>query len=180
MALYKFTLLIKLFARDEMMKKNSILILILCCLTAACTLTTTEPNEQGFKQSVGTVTGMLLGAKVANDLSKGSKNEGLWTMAGVTLGAFMGNEIGAALDQQDLLMARSAQNQALEYNKMNQRSSWNNPDSWNSGMIYPTNTYQNGNQPCREFMQEINIGGEIHKAFGRACRRSDGTWDLVP
>ena len=161
------------------MKYNFIFFMLFSMFVASCTLTTTEPNEQGFKQSVGTVTGMLLGGKVANDLSKGSKNQGLWTMAGVTLGAFMGNEIGAALDKQDLLMVRDAQNQALEFNKTNQRSSWNNPDSGNSGMIYPTNTYQKGDQPCREFTQEINIGGEVHKAFGRACRRADGTWDII-
>ena len=70
---------------------------------------------------------MVIGGKIANDFAKGSKNENIWTLAGVTLGAFMGNEVGAALDQQDLLMAQKTQYQALEYNKANVRSTWSNP-----------------------------------------------------
>ena len=31
---------------------------------------------------------------------------------------------------------------------------------------------------CREFTQEINIGGKIETAFGKACRNADGSWDL--
>lgn len=158
--------------------RSIFLIFIIGSLLGACTLTSTGPNQQGPKQSIGTVTGMVLGGKIANDFAKGSKNENIWTLAGVTLGAFMGNEIGAALDQQDILMAQKSQYQALEYNKLNVRSTWNNPDTGNSGKIYPTRTFNRGEQPCREFTQEITIAGKTETAFGLACRMADGSWQL--
>ena len=158
--------------------RSIFLIFIIGSLLGACTLTSTGPNQQGPKQSVGTVTGMVLGGKIANDFAKGSKNENIWTLAGVTLGAFMGNEIGAALDQQDIAMAQKSQYQALEYNKLNVRSTWNNPDTGNSGKIYPTRTFNRGEQPCREFTQEITIAGKTETAFGLACRMADGSWQL--
>ena len=149
--------------------------LILVC---SCTLTSTSPNSQGPKQAVGTVTGMVLGGKIANDLAEDSSKKNFWTIAGVTLGAFMGNEIGAYMDKTDILMAQNARNFALENNKTNSKATWNNPDSGNSGTIYPTKTFNRGDQPCREFTQEINIGGKMQTAYGVACRMADGSWQL--
>ena len=152
---------------------------ILClCLASSCTLTSTSPSEQGPKQAVGTVTGMVIGGKIAKDLTEDSSKRNLWTLAGVTLGAFLGNEIGASMDKRDLLMAQNARNLALENNKINSQSAWKNPDSGNSGIIYPTKTYARGDQPCREFTQEINIGGKIQTGYGKACRMADGSWQL--
>lgn len=147
-------------------------------LFCSCTLTTTTPENQGPKQAVGTVTGMVLGGKVANDFAEGSRNEGLWTIAGVALGAFLGNEVGASMDRQDALLAERAAMQALESNKTKQASAWKNPDTGNFGSVYPTNTFSKNGQPCREFTQEITIAGKVEKAFGKACRNSDGSWDL--
>jgi surface antigen len=160
------------------MMKLSTFYILSSILLASCTLTTTNPQEQGPKQAVGTVTGMILGGKVANDFSEGSRNEGLWTMAGVALGAFLGNEVGASMDRQDALLAERATIQALEYSKTEQVIAWKNPDSGNYGTVYPTNTSSRNGQPCREFTQEINIGGNIEQAFGKACRNADGSWDL--
>ena len=54
-------------------------------LISSCTLTSTTPSEQGPKQAVGTITGMVLGGKIANDLTEDSSKNNLWTLAGVTL-----------------------------------------------------------------------------------------------
>jgi hypothetical protein len=32
---------------------------------------------------------------------------------------------------------------------------------------------------CREFQQNIMIGGQPQKAYGTACRQADGTWKIV-
>jgi len=32
---------------------------------------------------------------------------------------------------------------------------------------------------CREFTQEIFIGGEKKTGYGRACRQPDGSWEIV-
>ena len=160
------------------MKNIHILICIFSVFLGGCALTSTPPSDQGPKQALGTVTGMVLGAKIANDLTEDSSKNNLWTLAGVTLGAFLGNEIGASMDKTDILMAQSARNYALENNKVNSQSVWENPDSGNSGVIYPTRTFSRGDQPCREFTQEINIGGKIQTGYGKACRMADGSWQL--
>ena len=158
--------------------KTLLTVSISILLVSSCTLTSTGPQEQGPKQAVGTVTGMVLGGKVANDFAEGSRNEGLWTIAGVALGAFLGNEVGASMDRQDALLAERAMLQALEFNKIQQPIAWNNPDTGNSGRVYPTHTITTGGQPCREFTQEIIIGGKAETAFGKACRMADGSWEL--
>ena len=160
------------------MKINYFLAILCLGVASSCTLTSTSPSEQGPKQAVGTITGMVLGGKIARDLTKDSSNKSMWTLAGVTLGAFLGNEIGASMDKTDILMAQNARNYALENNRTNSQAAWNNPDSGNSGVIYPTKTYSRGDQPCREFTQEINIGGKIQTGYGKACRMADGSWQL--
>ena len=160
------------------MKINYFLAILCLGLASSCTLTSTSPSEQGPKQAVGTITGMVLGGKIARDLTKDSSNKSMWTLAGVTLGAFLGNEIGASMDKTDILMAQNARNFALENNKTNSQAAWNNPDSGNSGVIYPTKTYNVGDQPCREFTQEIIIGGKTQTGYGKACRMADGSWQL--
>ena len=147
-------------------------------VSSSCTLTSTTPSEQGPKQALGTITGMVIGGKIANDLTEDSSKNNLWTLAGVTLGAFLGNEIGASMDKTDILMAQNARDYALENNKINSQAAWKNPDSGNSGVIYPTKTYNLGAQPCREFTQEIIIGGKIQTGYGKACRMADGSWQL--
>ena len=160
------------------MKFKNFFLFTIFSVLGGCTLTSTTPSEQGPKQALGTITGMALGGKIANDLTEDSSKNNLWTLAGVTLGAFLGNEIGASMDKTDILMAQNARNYALENNKINSTAAWKNPDSGNSGVIYPTRTYTSGDQPCREFTQEINIGGKIQTGYGKACRMADGSWQL--
>ena len=160
------------------MNKRYFILVMFAVLINSCTLTSTAPSDQGPKQAIGTVTGMVIGGKIAKDLTKDSSKRNFWTLAGVTLGAFLGNEIGASMDKTDILMAQNARAFALENNKINSKAAWKNPDSGNSGVIYPTRTYTSGDQPCREFTQEINIGGTIQTGYGKACRMADGSWDI--
>jgi len=32
---------------------------------------------------------------------------------------------------------------------------------------------------CREFQQEVSIGGRAEQAYGTACRNPDGSWEVV-
>ena len=82
------------------------------------------------------------------------------------------------MDKQDVLLAERATKQALEFNKSEQAAVWSNPDTGNSGKVFPTYTSNRGGQPCREFTQEIRIGNKVETAFGKACRNADGSWDL--
>lgn len=32
---------------------------------------------------------------------------------------------------------------------------------------------------CREFLQEVSIGGRTERAYGTACRQPDGSWEVI-
>ena len=32
---------------------------------------------------------------------------------------------------------------------------------------------------CREFQQEVSIGGKTEQAYGTACRNADGSWEVI-
>ena len=98
---------------------------------------------------------------------------------GVLRGGLVGGAVGNHLDQRDKQMARDAANRAFENARSGERSSWQNPDSGNSGSITPTRTYQaNSGGYCREYQQDIVVGGEHQKSYGTACRQPDGSWKI--
>ncbi len=32
---------------------------------------------------------------------------------------------------------------------------------------------------CREYVQDVRIGGQAQKAYGTACRNADGSWEII-
>ena len=60
----------------------------------------------------------------------------------------------------------------------------NEPVVWNDGPASGTVTttregHTQDGRPCREFQQEVNIGGSSEKAYGTACQQADGAWQIV-
>lgn len=69
---------------------------------------------------------------------------------------------------------------ALENNRTNQASTWVNPDTGRTEMVAPVGTFEGAQgQPCREFIQNIFIGGREEQGYGTACRQPDGSWQIV-
>ena len=100
-------------------------------------------------------------------------------VASVVVGGLLGGYIGHKLDDRDKRMASEAARQAFENNHTGQSSTWQNPESGNSGSVTPTRTYQIANgQYCREYTQDIVIGGEKNQTHGTACRQTDGSWKI--
>jgi len=57
---------------------------------------------------------------------------------------------------------------------------WHDPDTQTLGYVTPTRTYQvAGGQYCREYQQQIIVGGQAVEGYGRACRQPDGSWQTV-
>ena len=68
---------------------------------------------------------------------------------------------------------------ALETSPDNSGQTWRNPNSGNSGRITPTTTYQtNSGQYCREYQQQVIVGGKLVEGYGKACRMPDGSWKV--
>ncbi len=133
----------------------------------------------GPKQQFGTLAGAIAGGVAGSQFGKG---DGKLVAVGVgtLIGAALGNEIGASLDKADQLYAAQAAQSALENTPSGTAVAWSNPDSGNSGTVVPRPAVLVGDTYCREFVQEIVIGGEMHTGVGRACRNPDGTWQIQP
>jgi surface antigen len=141
-------------------------------------LSACETSQMGQKQMGGGLLGAVGGA-LAGSTVGGGKGTVAAVAVGTLLGAIIGSEIGKSLDNADkAAMAQSTQ-RSLEHNPTGVASTWSNPDSGNSGTITPAATYQApSGQFCREYTQTVNIGGKSEEAYGTACRRPDGTWEI--
>jgi surface antigen len=133
-----------------------------------------QMNKQGGGTLIGGVAGGLLGSQFG-------KGEGrlVATGIGALAGALVGGQIGKTMDEYDRQMLEKSSRQALEYSPSGNSVEWNNPDSGNHGSITPTKTFKESGQYCREYIQEVTIGGEKQKAYGKACRQPDESWKII-
>ncbi|MEK9724160.1 MAG: RT0821/Lpp0805 family surface protein [Rhodospirillaceae bacterium] len=148
-------------------------------VVAAPSLTGCATDENGRKQTIGTVLGAGLGALAGSQFG-GGKGQLVGVAVGALAGAWFGGEVGKSLDKADRAYMERTTQSSLEYGKSGVKSAWNNPDSGHSGSVTPTQTYQKADgQYCREFEQTVYVDGKEQAATGRACRETDGTWKIV-
>lgn len=126
------------------------------------------------KQVIGGATGAALGGFGCSHFGRGGGQ--LAATAACTLaGFFLGGGIGASLDRIDMMHAQNATAQSLN---SGQAISWQGQQA--SGVVIPTNTGVSASgMTCREYQQNVTIGGRTRQAFGQACRQSDGSWKVV-
>jgi surface antigen len=134
--------------------------------------------DSGPKEVGGTAGGAVAGAVVGNMLA-GSGNRVAGTVIGAAVGGFLGNRIGAALDDEDKRRAYAAQMQALETGPSGAPVAWRNPDSGRYGNVVPGPAYEANGATCRSYSQTIYIDGNPQAARGTACRNPDGSWTVV-
>ena len=130
------------------------------------------------KEEVGAIVGAGLGGLAGSFIGDGG-GKLVAVGVGTMLGAIMGGEVGKSLDRADKLALAQAQHDALENGASGSSTTWQNPDSGNSGEIVPQPAYQQADGTyCREFQQTVIVGAEMQAAYGTACRQPDGTWKL--
>lgn len=136
-------------------------------------------QQNAPKQTIGT-----LGGAAAGGLLGAQFGSGTGRLVGVALGALggalLGSEIGKTMDTVDRQEAAKTQQQALEYNRTGQASTWSNPDTGAQGTVTPIRTYQTTTgQNCREYRHDVMVGDKREQVIGQACRQADGTWKVV-
>ena len=134
------------------------------------------------KQTSGGLLGAGLGAWGGSKIG-GGKGQLAAVAGGAILGLFVGSSIGQSLDRIDQMSASRTMQTALERAPVGRAVSWQNPDRRRQtyGSVTPTRTYQHHRtrRYCREYQQEITIGGRTERAYGKACRQPDGSWKIV-
>jgi surface antigen len=137
------------------------------------------PGEIGMNKTTG---GMLAGAAAGGLVGSqfgGGAGKGVATIFGVLAGGLIGSQVGKSLDEADVNYARQTQQQAFEAGRSGQPVSWRNPDNGDGGTVIPRPAYESNGTQCREFQQNITVGGKTQNAYGTACRQPDGTWKVV-
>ncbi len=156
------------------MRTTSFAIAVVASLSIAACAT-----DQGPKQGLGTLIGAGLGGLAGSQIGSGT-GQMVAVGAGVLLGGLLGSEVGKSLDKADRLYAGRNAQQTLEATPTGQSSTWQNPDSGNSGTFTPTQTYETAQgQYCREYQTTVTVGGVTEEAYGTACRQPDGSWKVV-
>lgn len=149
-----------------------------------CTLTLSLFGLSGCQQTRGnnTTTGALIGgatgALAASHIGKGSGKIAA-TMLGAFAGAVIGSEVGQYLDEIDRAKADDAFQQAANA-PVGRTIEWKNPNSGHHGrIVHLREGMASGGEYCREYQSEVTIGNKVEKAFGTACRRPDGSWEIL-
>jgi len=154
------------------MKRASVFLLIPALVLYACA------TPMGPKETAGTIIGGASGAVIGSQFGGGSGRL-VGVAIGTLAGALIGQEVGRSLDRADRLAMENTAQESLEYSRTGRTRTWRNPDSGHSGTFTPTRTYQAEGRYCREYTQTVMIGGNEQKAYGKACRQPDGTWQIV-
>ena len=156
--------------RGRVLKGVAVGTLVLVLLTGCSTI------ESNPKTTIGAVGGGTLGGLIA----AAAGGSGAAIAASVIGGILVGGLVGNLLDERDKKMAAEAERKALETAPSGTTVSWQNPDNGHKGTVTPVRTYQTANgQYCREFQTNVTVEGKSEKAYGTACRQSDGSWKIV-
>jgi surface antigen len=160
-------------ARSISMRAFAALLIVALC--AGCA-TGGDSSIEGNKK---TILGSMVGAAAGGLIGAAAGGGAAGIVGGVLLGGLVGGVAGNALDQRDKQIAANNAQHTFETARTGQTTTWQNPDSGHSGTMTPTHTYQAADgQYCREYQQEITVGGEKHQSYGTACRQPDGTWKI--
>lgn len=155
------------------MKPSKIAIVAILALSlGAC-------EHYGQKETGGTLIGAGLGGLLGSQFGHGTGKVAL-TALGVVGGGLLGNSIGRSLDRADQSYYQRASQRAVAA-PIGETITWNNPQSGHYGSITPTREgYQASTGAyCREYQQEIVVGGQRQQGYGQACRQPDGSWKVV-
>jgi len=137
-------------------------------------------NQGNGQETIGTLLGAALGGWVGSKIDNDGAGGAVAIAAGTFIGGAVGGSIGRKMDDVDRLKAEQARQRALEVGVSGQGEQWYNPDTGNYGTVTPQPAYQTAEgQYCREYQQEITVGGEQVEGYGTACRQPDGSWKIV-
>lgn len=148
-------------------------------MTTLCMLGNSGCSQtRGNNQTTGAILGGVTGALAANSIGKGSGRVAA-TMLGAFVGTVVGSELGAYLDEIDQQKADEAFVAATRA-PVGRTIRWNNPNSGHHGTVTTIRDGMASNgEYCREFQSKIMVGGKEQDAYGTACRRPDGSWEII-
>ena len=140
---------------------------------------TSYESADNSSQVLGAILGGIGGGVIGSRIG-GGRGKIVATVAGSMIGFLAGGEVGIQLDERQRLILASTTNRTLETSRSETEVPWRDPDSSAHGTVTPKPAYKNAQgRYCREYTQTVDIGRESKRAYGTACRQTDGSWEVV-
>ena len=113
------------------------------------------------REAAGGALALLLGACAAQGLDEAAADPGLY----------------GRLSDQDVALAAVLLQEALETAPDGTARAWINPATGNGGRVTPMRSYlTEGGYFCRDYQEELAIGGQTGRFEHAACRDQAGLW----
>ena len=131
-----------------------------------------ESNTAG-----GAILGAIAGGLLGNSVSR---DRGAGTAIGAIAGGVLGASIGRSLSCQNQQYAYNVYYSGFEAGRPHHRYEWRSPYSDAHGYMEVRDYYTaREGYRCANYTQRIWVNGRPEVATGHACRRPDGTWQMV-
>jgi surface antigen len=133
-------------------------------------------GPQGMNnQTGGALAGGALGGILGATLFHGD-GQVAGIIGGTLLGGLLGSHVGASMDRQDQMNMQ----RAIVRTPVNQEATWTNNRRHATYTVTPLRNYKNKRgRYCREYDTTVTVGGKKQSAYGKACRKPDGSWQIV-
>ena len=136
-------------------------------------------RQRSNNQVGGLVFGAIAGGLFGNVVSS-RRNRGGATAAGAIAGGALGLALSSNLNCDDGYYAHQAYYGGFEAGHPHRTYRWRNPRSGSYGALRVGEYYRDPRgQRCATYSQTIWVRGRPEEARGYACRRYDGTWELL-
>ena len=126
------------------------------------------------REAVGAVLGGVVGGTIGSQVVKG-EGRAVAIVVGSVLGAVIGAKIGRELEEAD----RACMGHALELAGDGKPVTWADAQTGLSYAVTPARGFKQNGRSCREFTTAVTSKGRRETVTDRACRSSDGTWEIV-
>ena len=158
---------------------------IVSCFVALTACADVNMQDISVGGVAGAVVGGLAGGMIGAEFG-GGLGQTLYMGAGALVGAGVGYEAGSILYPSDQAAYDNNARMALAGSPDGTQSGWSNPETGNSGIFTPTQTYVTGNgSSCRDYRATLALKvegaetGVIAQQAGTACQQADGSWRAV-
>lgn len=192
-------MMMKISAMEGFMKQSLTRKFAVAVLALGLTAGMATPAKAD-KEFLGLLGGALGGGVIGHQFGQGKGNT--WATAiGAVTGAVVGQSVGASLDRADRGAYRSSYTTTSYYNSA-PPVYYNQPAPQRVYYVAPSyerrvRTYEVVPQPtsytvvdnslssqtagryCREYNQNVTVGGRTQGSYGTACMQPDGSWEIV-
>lgn len=136
-------------------------------------------RQRANNQVGGLVFGAIAGGLFGNAIA-GRHNRGGATAMGMIMGGALGAGIAGNMDCDDRYYFHQTYYDGFERGYSNRTYQWRNPNTGHHGAFRVGDYYQGPRgQRCATYAQTIWIQGRPERARGYACRRGDGSWEII-